>query len=85
MTTVLIRSDHRLTYNVPEAAAILGVAASTLYEQLKQVNCEIPHHRIGHRVVISRAELAAYLGCATEDLPVGYRKGGSHDRKPVSR
>ena len=46
---------ERLTLTVIEAAALLGVSRNSLYEALRRD--EIPHLRIGRRIVISRRQL----------------------------
>jgi len=52
---------EKLTYNVPEAAKVLGISRSLAYELVKRG--EIPALRIGSkRVVIPKAALEKYLG-----------------------
>jgi len=50
----------RLTYNVPEAAALLGVSSRLVY-QLAERN-EIPVVRLGRRVLIPRIAIAQLVG-----------------------
>jgi excisionase family DNA binding protein len=53
----------RLTYNVPEAAALLGVSSRLVY-QLAERN-EIPVVRLGRRVLIPRIAIAQLVGGAS--------------------
>ena len=50
----------RLTYTVPEAAALLGISRSTAYECVRRG--EIPSLTLGRRVLITRAQLEQLLG-----------------------
>jgi excisionase family DNA binding protein len=51
--------EKKLTYNVSEAAKMLGVSEPTLYDSIKRG--EIPHIFIGHRILIPIAALKKYL------------------------
>jgi excisionase family DNA binding protein len=51
-----------LTVSVKEAAKILGVSHSTLYEAVK--NGSFPCIRVGHRIRISKAALSDMVGSA---------------------
>jgi len=55
--------DLRLTLTVEEAATALGVNPSTVYDYARQN--QIPHVRIGKRLIISRAALMNWLNGAT--------------------
>jgi excisionase family DNA binding protein len=50
----------KLTYTVPEAAALLGISRSTAYECVRRG--EIPSLTLGRRVLISRSQLERLLG-----------------------
>ena len=50
----------KLTYTVPEAAALLGISRSTAYECVRRG--EIPSLTLGRRVLIARAQLEQLLG-----------------------
>lgn len=57
---------ERLTYTVPEAAALLGISRNTTYEAIR--TGQIPAIRIGRRLVISRVQLDRLLsGTAGDD------------------
>lgn len=48
-----------LTYSVPEAAALVGVSAWSMYEAIKRG--ELPARKIGRRIVIPKIQLEAWL------------------------
>lgn len=48
-------SGERLTYTVEEAAAVLGISRAFAYEAVQRG--DIPHLRIGRRILIPRAAL----------------------------
>lgn len=48
-----------LTYSVPEAAALVGVSAWSMYEAIKRG--ELPARKIGRRIVIPKVQLEAWL------------------------
>ena len=50
----------KLTYTVPEAAALLGISRSTAYECVRRG--EIPSLTLGRRVLITRVQLERLLG-----------------------
>jgi excisionase family DNA binding protein len=50
----------KLTYTVPEAAALLGISRSTAYECVRRG--ELPSLTLGRRVLISRAQLEQLIG-----------------------
>lgn len=52
-------STKRLTYSVDEAAGLLGISHNAAYEAIKAG--QIPHIRIGRRVLVSRAALHAMI------------------------
>ncbi len=53
-------SPTKLTYTVPEVAALLGISRSTAYECVRRG--EIPSLTLGRRVLIARAQLEQLLG-----------------------
>lgn len=59
-----------------EAAELIGVSRNSLFAAAKRG--EVPHRRIGRRVLWSRKALQAWL--AHEDAPVGY--GGGPELAP---
>lgn len=52
---------RKLTYDVGEAAKVLGVSKSLLYREIQSGKCEIPYHRIGGRIVISIKALEKFI------------------------
>ena len=50
---------ERLTLTVVEAADLLGVSRNSLYEAVRRG--EVPHLRIGRRIVIPRRQLEGLL------------------------
>jgi excisionase family DNA binding protein len=58
-TTTPIPPTKRLTLTVEEAAAALGISRTLAYEAVQRG--EIPHIRIGKRILISRAQLDRLL------------------------
>ncbi len=50
----------KLTYTVPEAAALLGISRSTAYECVRRG--ETPSLTLGRPVLIARAQLEQLLG-----------------------
>ncbi len=49
----------RQVYTIPEAARLLGIGTKTAYRACRRN--ELPHRRIGRRVVIPRVALARWL------------------------
>ncbi len=58
-------SAERATYTVAEVAEILGVSTSTAYESINRG--EIPHLRLGNRIVIPKAGIDSLLSGETPD------------------
>jgi len=52
-------TDERLTYNVREAAKLLGLSKNSAYQAC--LKGEIPHLKIGKRILIPRAQLERLL------------------------
>lgn len=57
----MIQSDtnERLTYNVIEAARLLGLSKNSVYQAC--LKGEIPHLKIGKRILIPKAKLDELL------------------------
>jgi len=51
--------NERLTYNVNKAAKLLGLSRNAAYRAC--VNGEIPHLKIGKRILIPRVQLERLL------------------------
>lgn len=62
-------TDLRLTLTVEEAAHALGVNPSTVYDYARQR--QIPHVRIGKRLIIPRTALMDWLNGAAEQTRRG--------------
>ena len=71
-------ASQRRTLTVPEAAQLLGVSPRLLYEEVRRGN--VPSIRVGHRVLISRAHLAAMLGETVGDTEEDGWSGRAQDR-----
>lgn len=56
-----MHSGPHLAHTVPAAARLLGVGRNTLYDAVKRG--EIPHIRIGRRILIPTSALEAFLRC----------------------
>lgn len=52
-------AQGRLTRTVDEVAELLGVSRATAYEGIR--TGEIPHIKVGRRILVPRAALAAML------------------------
>ncbi len=50
----------KLTFTVPEAAALLGISRTTTYECVRRG--EIPSLTLGRRILITRVQLEQLLG-----------------------
>ncbi|MGD9753797.1 MAG: helix-turn-helix domain-containing protein [Acidimicrobiia bacterium] len=57
----------KLTYTVPEAAALLGISRTTAYECVRRG--EIPSLHLGRRILITRTQLEQLLGPLTDAHP----------------
>lgn len=57
-----MENSERLTYNVVEAAKILGLSKNSCYQGV--LRNEIPHIKVGKRVLIPRRALEAMLESA---------------------
>ena len=55
-----MENNGRLTYNVTEAAKLLGLSKNSAYQAC--LRGEIPHLKIGKRILIPRAQLERLLG-----------------------
>lgn len=57
MSTIL----DRVTYNVPDAAALIGVDKLTLYAAIRKGESPVPVIKVGRRYVIPKAALDRLL------------------------
>jgi len=55
--------QRRLVVSVPDAAVLLGISRAHAYELVARG--ELPHLRLGRRIVIPRAALEALLAVPT--------------------
>ena len=64
-------NNGALLLSVTEAAALLGISRNLCYEQIN--TGQIPHVRIGRRVLVSRVALEAWIaresGAETAEAP----------------
>jgi excisionase family DNA binding protein len=60
-------APQRLTYSVEEAAELLGISCAFAYECVNRG--EIPHLRIGRRILIPRSALHKFVEGATTSEP----------------
>jgi excisionase family DNA binding protein len=58
----MVVDDERVAFNVPEVAKKLGISTNSAYERIRQG--EIPHIRLGARIVIPKAAFEAWLAKA---------------------
>lgn len=58
---------ERLTYSVPEAAALLGISRTVAYQAAR--SGDIPAVRIGRRLVVPRPALERMLAGVVESRP----------------
>lgn len=75
----------RLTYTVPEAAELLGVSDTTLYDLIRRGRIGLRVHRIGRQLRISKALLDAYLAGETTDATPGSDPDPGSDLIPFNR
>jgi excisionase family DNA binding protein len=66
-TEVAPTADNRLTFTVAEAAALLGISATSAWKAVNRN--EIPHLRIGNRVLVSRVALLAMIPDGPDSRP----------------
>jgi excisionase family DNA binding protein len=69
----------REVLSADEAAEFLGVSKWALYDACARA--EIPHRRIGRRIVFSRRALMVWLSCASP-RSAGSQSGGNHAGVP---
>ena len=55
---------ERKAYSVPEVADILGVSVDTVYEMVR--SNDLPHKRLGRRIIVPVQSLNAWLENADE-------------------
>lgn len=54
-------SGKKLTYDVAEAAKVLGISKSLLYREIQNGTCQLPYHRIGGRILIPIKALELFI------------------------
>ena len=67
-----------LTYSVEEAAKVLGVGRASTYELIH--TGQLPHIRIGRRMLISRTALRELLGLPPDENAPAQSQGKVEDR-----
>lgn len=60
--------SEKIALSVPEAAALIGVSKTKMYELLKRSDCDFSVV-LGGRRLISRAKLEAWIDRQTETQP----------------
>jgi len=70
--------NQRLTLTVEQAAKVLGIGRSTAYELVH--TGDIPSLRLGRRIVVPVARLAALLGTSSTKLPGAETPGTAAER-----
>ncbi len=78
-------TPHPLTLTVEQAAKVLGIGRSTAYELVH--TGAIPSLRLGRRIVVPTATLAASLGvlpCEAETVQVVQRPPAATPNRPTS-
>ena len=55
------KTVNKITYDVAEAAKVLGVSKSLLYREIQRGNCTIPYRKIGGRIIIPQKALDEYV------------------------
>lgn len=73
----------RATITVPQAAEILSIGRDAAYAAVKRG--EIPHLRLGRRVVVPTARLADLLGLAPETREAGLPGPATADATPTAK
>lgn len=61
LAILLGRFPGRACVSIHEAAQVLGIAASTIYNQICLGRCDLPLRRIGGRSLVPLAALADFL------------------------
>lgn len=69
---VMMQTGERLTYNVREAARLLGLSKNSVYQGV--FTGEIPHIKVGRRILIPRLALERMLNEVSR--PAGEVRGG---------
>lgn len=67
-------SDGRLVYSVTEVAELLGISRAHGYDLV--ASGELPHLRLGRRIVVPKHALAQLLGADSSDASLSARRGG---------
>lgn len=55
-----MQTSERLTYSVREAAQMLGLSKNSVYQAV--MKGQVPHVKIGKRILIPKAKLRLLLG-----------------------
>jgi excisionase family DNA binding protein len=72
-----------LTLTVEQSAEALGISRGSAYEGIR--TGEIPHVRIGRRILVPRAMLAAFLGEPAAEAHNGHARPPQHSTEPDER
>lgn len=68
-------NDVVQTYNVRQAAKLIGTSANTLYRALRDGKSDIPFIRVGTRWIVPRAVLHRHLEIAEDAKPLEGKDG----------
>jgi excisionase family DNA binding protein len=69
-----------LSFTVEQAAELLGVGRNTAYDAARKG--DLPVLRIGRRLVVPAARLAALLGVTTEELALRAAAASNDNQEP---
>lgn len=73
-----------LTYNVKEAAQVLGVSTDIIYDLCSR--SELPHRRLGRRIVIPKIALEEWLRKAADEVkPVEQKPAQKLQPEPANQ
>lgn len=67
--------DSRLTMNLPELAALIGVGRSSVYQAALRNELPVPVIRIGRRLVVPRSAVEALLQVGSGDSSLSHQSG----------
>lgn len=73
MKPLTLSHPERAMLTIPETAAVLGIAKTTLYELLRTGRISLRTHRLGRQLRVSRVNLDRYLAEQDDHLS-GERK-----------
>ena len=57
---------NKITYDVGEAAKVLGISKSLLYREIRSGECVVPYHKIGGRIIISVKALEEFVNSTNQ-------------------